>query len=158
MHKARSLLSTLVTVIPFLSFQTNAWIFVIKISVYRRTSSTTLVKLLLSSFSIQRKGRPNLMLGIAETFLNESWSDASLAEESHTLFRANRGDGLLVYIPAHLSISRRSDLEMHGIESIGLELRYPISRPCLFPFICRPPSADASFPERMDLKLTKIDY
>ena len=98
------------------------------------------------------------MLGIAETFLNDSWSDASLAEESHTLFRTNRGDGLLVYVPAHLSISRRSDLEMHGIESIGLEPRYPISRPCLFPFICRPPSADASFPERMDLKLMKTDY
>ena len=71
---------------------------------------------------------------------------------------ANRGDGLLVYVPAYLSISRRSDLEMHGIESIGLELRYPISRPCLFPFICRPPSADALFPERMDLMLMKIDY
>ena len=115
------------------------------------------IKLLLSSFSIHRKGRPNLILGIAETFLNDSWSDASLAEESHTLFRANRGDGLLVYVPAHRSISR-SDPEMHGIESIGLELRYPISRPCLFPFICRPSSADISFPERMNLMLTKIDY
>ena len=118
------------------------------------------LKLLLSSFSIQQKGRPNLILGIAETFLNDSLSDASLAEESYTLFcadrLANRGDGLLVYVPAHLSISRRSDLEMHGTESIGLELCYPISRPCLFPFICRPP--DASFPERMDLMLTKIDY
>lgn len=81
-----------------------------------------------------------MILGIAETFLNDSWSDASLAEESYTLFRAdrlaNREDGPLVYISAHLSISRRSDLEIHGIESIGLELRYPISRPCLFPFIC----------------------
>ena len=38
------------------------------------------LKLLLSSFSIQQKGRPNLILGIAETFLNDSWSDASLAE------------------------------------------------------------------------------
>ena len=118
------------------------------------------IKLLLSFFSIQQKGRPNLILGIAGTFLNDSWSDAFLAEESYTLFHvdrlANRGDGLFVYVPAHLSISRRSDLEMHGIESIGLELRYPISRPCLFPFICRPP--DASFPERMDLMLTKIDY
>ena len=31
------------------------------------------IKLLLSSFSIQRKGRPDLILGIAETFLNDSW-------------------------------------------------------------------------------------
>lgn len=61
-----------------------------------------------------------------------------------------------MYLPAHLSISR-SDLEMRGIESIWLELRYPRSRLCLFSFICRPPSADASLPERMDLMLTKVD-
>ena len=61
-----------------------------------------------------------------------------------------------MYVPAHLSISRRSDLQMHGIESIWLELRYPISRPCLFSFICRPSSADASFPEQMGLMLAKI--
>ena len=46
---------------------------------------------------------------------------------------------------------------MRGIESIWLELRYPRSRLCLFSFICRPPSADASLPERMDLMLTKVD-
>ena len=83
------------------------------------------IKLLLSSFSNQRKDRPNLILGIAETFLNDSWSDASLAVEKYTLFRAdrlaNRGGGLLVYVPTHLSISRRSDLEMPGIETIWLQ-------------------------------------
>ena len=119
------------------------------------------IKLLLSCFSNQRKGRPNLILGIAETCLNDSWSDASLAEESYILFRAdrlaNRGGGLLVYVPAHLPISRRNDLEIRGIESIWLELRYPRSRLCLFSFIYRPPSTDASFPERMDLMLTKAD-
>ena len=61
-----------------------------------------------------------------------------------------------MYLPAHLSISR-SDLEMRGNESIWLELRYPRSRLCLFSFICRSPSADASLPERMDLMLTKVD-
>ena len=119
------------------------------------------IKLLLSSFSKQRKDRPNLILGIAETFLNDSWSDASLAVEKYTLFRAdrlaNRGGGLLVYVPAHLPISRRSDLELPGIETIWLELCYPRSRPCLFSFVYRPPSADASFFERMDLMLTKVD-
>ena len=117
------------------------------------------IKLLLSSFSNQRKDRPNLILGIAETFLNDSWSDASLAMEKYTLFRsdrlANRGGGLLVYVPAHLPISRRSDLEMPGIETIWLELRYPRSRPSLFSFVYRPPSDDASFFERMDLMLSK---
>ena len=46
---------------------------------------------------------------------------------------------------------------MPGIETIWLELRYPRSRPCLFSFVYRPPSADASFFERMDLMLTKVD-
>ena len=119
------------------------------------------IKLLLSSFSNQRKDSPNLILGIAETFLNDSWSDASLAVERFTLFRAdrlaNRGGGLLVYVPTHLPISRVSDLEMPGIESIWLELHYPRSRPCLFSFIYRPPSADALFFELMDLMLTKVD-
>ena len=35
------------------------------------------IKLPLSSFSNQRKYRPNLILGIAETFANDCWSDAS---------------------------------------------------------------------------------
>ena len=63
-----------------------------------------------------------------------------------------------MYVPAHLPISRRSELEIRGIESIWLELRYPRSRLCLFSFIYRPPSTDASFPERIDLMLTKVDY
>lgn len=46
---------------------------------------------------------------------------------------------------------------MRGIESIWLELRYPRSRLCLFSFIYRPPAADASLPEQMDLMLTKVD-
>lgn len=46
---------------------------------------------------------------------------------------------------------------MRGIKSIWLELRYPRSRLCLFSFIYRPTSTDASFPERMDLMLTKVD-
>ena len=50
-----------------------------------------------------------------------------------------------------------SDLERPGNESIWLELRYPRSRPCLFSFIYRPPSADASFFELVDLMLTKVD-
>lgn len=46
---------------------------------------------------------------------------------------------------------------MRGIKSMWLELRYPRSRLCLFSFIYRPTSTDASFPERMDLMLTKVD-
>ena len=72
------------------------------------TSKLDEIKLLLSSFPNERKDRPNLILAIAETFLNDSWSDSSLAVERYTLFRAdrltNRGGGLLGYVPAHLPI------------------------------------------------------
>ena len=125
------------------------------------TNKLDKIKLLLSSLSNQRKNRPNLIPGIAETFLNDSGSDASLAVERYTLFRAdrlaNKGGGLLVYVPEHLPISRGNDLKMPGIETIWLELRYPRSRPCLFSFVYRPPSADASFFKRMDSILAKVD-
>ena len=117
------------------------------------TSKLDEIKLLLSSLSNQGKDRPNLILGIAKMFLNDFWSDTSLAVERYTLFHtdrlANRGGRLLVHVPAHLPFSRRSDLEMLGFETISLEFRYPRSRPCLFPFVYRPRSADASFFERM---------
>ena len=35
------------------------------------------------------------------------------------------GGGLMVYVPSHLLVRRRIDLEMDGIECIWLELHFP---------------------------------
>ena len=82
-------------------------------------------------------------------------------------FEVNKGNkfGDFGYCPLNkerplnkgFTVSRTSDLKMPVNETIWLELHYPRSRPCLFSFVYRPPSADASFCERMDLMLTKVD-
>ena len=93
------------------------------------------IKLILSSVSNWRHGRPNLVLGISETFLAESWSNAALSVDHYSLLRADRpvgsGEGLLVYIPSHLPVKRRTDLEREGVECFWLELHFPHSSPCL---------------------------
>lgn len=120
----------------------NKYLCICHYNICSLTNNLDEIKLLLSSFNNQRKDRPNLILGIAETFLNESWSDASLAVESYFLFRgyrsANEVGGPLMWVPAHLPISRRSDPEMHGIESIWVELLHP--RSTLFIFVFLPTS------------------
>lgn len=119
------------------------------------------LKLLLSFVSDRKKYKPNLLLGISETFLDGSWSDEFLSVDNYTLFRADRsegkGGGLLVYVPAHLPVCRRYDLELTGIESIWLELRYPRSRPCLFSFVYRPPSANVSYLDSLETMITRAD-
>ena len=84
------------------------------------------IKLLLSTFSRSRNGKPNLILGISETFLNRSWTDASLYVDNFNIHRldhaANKGGELLVYVPLHLPINRTTELEVQGIECICLEI------------------------------------
>ena len=48
------------------------------------------IKLLLSTFSSRRNGKPNLILGISETFLNGSWSDVSLYVDNYNIHRFDR--------------------------------------------------------------------
>ena len=62
-----------------------------------------------------------------------------------------------VYIPLHLPINRRTDLEVQGIECICLELHFPRSKPCLFSFFYRPPSSNVSYFDLLDSLLNKID-
>ena len=70
---------------------------------------------------------------------------------------SNKGGGLLVYVPTHLPVKRRADLEINRIEAIWLELKHPRSKPCLLGLIYRPPSTDSSFYDDFDLMLTQVD-
>ncbi|XP_068723783.1 uncharacterized protein [Montipora capricornis] len=94
------------------------------------------IKLLLTSVASHRHGKPNLILGISESFLDDSWSSAALAVDNYNLFREDRrtgaGGGLLIYVPSHLPVKRRSDLEIEGVETIWLELQFPRSKSRLF--------------------------
>ena len=84
-----------------------------------------------------------------ESFLDDSWSSAALAVDNYNLFREDRrtgaGGGLLIYVPSHLPVKRRSDLEIEGVETIWLELQFPRSKSRLFCFVYRPPSANSAF-------------
>ena len=119
------------------------------------------IKLLLSSSSKCANNRPNFILGLSETHLNDSWTDASLQVKGFTTFRRDRvggkGGGLLVYVPSHLPITRNTYLEVIGLESVSLQLQFKNSKPCLFTFVYRPPSANASYYDLMDSLLTLID-
>ena len=94
------------------------------------------IKLLLSTISSRSNGKSNFILAMSETLLNGSWSDASHLMVNYNIHRldsaVNKGGGLLVYIPLHLPINGRTDLEVQGIECICLELHFPRSKPWLF--------------------------
>ena len=119
------------------------------------------INLLLSSVARRRLGRPNLVLGISESFLDNSWPNAALAVENYNLFRADRpvgsGGGLLIYVPSQLPVKRRSDLELEGIECIWLELHFPRSRPCLICFVYRPPSSNPAYTTLLEDMLSHSD-
>ena len=99
------------------------------------------IKLLLSSSSNCTNNRPNFILGLSETHLNDSWTDASLQVKNFRTFRRDRvrgnGGGLLVYVPSHLPIKRNMNLVVNGLESISLQLQFKNSRPCLFTSVCK---------------------
>ena len=67
------------------------------------------------------------------------------------------GAGLLIYVPSHLPVKRRSDLEIEGVETIWLELQFPRSKSRLFCFVYRPPSANAAFTGLLEEMLSHSD-
>ena len=113
-----------------------------------------------SSWKCTSNNRPNFILGLSETHLNDSWTDTSLQVKDFKTFHQDQvggnGGGLLVYVPSHLLITRNTNLEVIGLESISL-LQFKNSKPCLFTFVNRPPSVNASYYDLMDYLLTLID-
>ncbi|EDO35533.1 predicted protein [Nematostella vectensis] len=93
-------------------------------------------------------------LASVRRFLDESWTDTELAIDGYSLVRADRtynsGDGLLVFIPSHISFKRRVDLEFEGIEAIWLELLFHRSSPCFACFIYRRPSSTSAYIALLD--------
>ena len=65
---------------------------------------------------------------------------SALAVDNYNLFREDRrigaGGGLLIYVPSHLPVKRRSDLEIEGVETIWL-LNSPAIKLCIFAHVNR---------------------
>ena len=81
------------------------------------------------------------LLTLSETWLSEQISDTKFSIEGNKIFRldrANRGGGVAGYAKNELSLVRRYDLGIDGIEGLWLELFLPNSRGII---IYRPPNS-----------------
>ena len=82
------------------------------------------------------------ILTLSETWLSEEISDASVAIEGYSIHRKDRtshGGGVAAYVPSHLKIRRRIDLEVSEVEVLWLELRFRLRR-VLLGVVYRSPS------------------
>ena len=110
------------------------------------------IKLLLHKQSIA-------ILGLTETWLDDSWSDAELIVTGYNAFRKDRksatvGGGVMIYVHNSLLAERRYDLESEYIEKICLEFRNSGCASMICSCIYRPPDADASF---FDYLINSVD-
>ena len=87
------------------------------------------------------------ILGISETWLNNTITDGEVSISSFTLYRKDRkgkrGGGIMVYVHNSRRCRCRDDLENDDIEAIWLELHLR-SRTILLCNVYQPPSSDVS--------------
>ena len=100
------------------------------------------------------------LLTLSETWLNEQISDSEISIEGYKIFRldrADRGGGVAVYVKSELSLVRRDDLEIDGVEGLWLELFLPKSRGILIGTLYRPPNSsrfnDKEFISKFEIML-----
>ncbi|KAK3103380.1 hypothetical protein FSP39_018833 [Pinctada imbricata] len=91
------------------------------------------------------------ILGLCETFLNESVHNDFLNIDGFVFERKDRdggsGGGLLLYVCNDFNFKRRYDLETQNIETIWAEIMIPNSRSILLCSAYRPPSAPVAWVE-----------
>ena len=84
------------------------------------------------------------MIGICETFLNETYLDSEVVIPNYNMFRRDRigksGGGIIVYWRDKYDCSRRQDLEPPDIESVWIQLNIVNSQNLLICYIYRPES------------------
>ena len=98
--------------------------------------------------------RPTV-LGMSETWLNDTISDGEVSISSFSIYRKDRkgrrGGGILVYVHNSCRCRRRNDLEKDDVEAIWLEVHL---RPhtILLCNVYRPPSSNSStLPNNIDM-------
>ena len=89
--------------------------------------------------------RPTV-LGISETWLNDTISDGEVSISSFSIYRKDhkgrRGGGILVYVHNSCRCRRRNDLENDDVEAILLELN--LRSHTILCNVYRPPSSNSS--------------
>ena len=73
----------------------------------------------------------HLLLGISETWLDRSVTDAAVSVKTRNIYRKDhegRGGGILVYIPTSIRSWRRADLESEKTEAVWVEIHLKKTR------------------------------
>jgi len=76
---------------------------------------------------IQMQRNPDVV-GICETFLNNTYSDSEFYLNGYKMYRKDRqslGGGIVLYVNDKFSCVRRNDLEQSDIESMWLDIKIP---------------------------------
>lgn len=92
---------------------------------------------------LQQCKQQSLVLGISESWLDDTITDAAIALPGHDVHRRDRnrrGGGVLVYVSHHVCCKRQMDLESDEIEAIWLEIKVR-KHPILVCNVYRPPSS-----------------
>ena len=94
-----------------------------------------------------------LILGLSETWLDNSVADAAISVSTYNSYRRDRqgrrGGGILVYVPETVRSWRRSDLELDTVEAIWIEIHIGRSS-ALVCNIYRPPDSQPAFFDNLE--------
>ena len=85
------------------------------------------------------------ILGITETWLNNSHSDSEIAIHGYNLERRDRtechGGGVAVYVHESVTYARCPDLESDAVEALVICVSFPHAKSMFIAMVYRPPSA-----------------
>lgn len=89
------------------------------------------------------------ILGITESFLNDSFSDSEISISGVKTLRRDRisksGGGLVVYIDNTTPFVRKNEFEINDIECIWIEVKLPFSKGVYVCLVYRPPDSKAEW-------------
>ena len=100
------------------------------------------IDILRDSLAVSSSTKPVTILTLSETWLNNDINDCQITIQGYDLFRKDRvahGGGVVAYVPNHLKVHRRPDLETNDVDMLWLELRLR-SRRILIGVTYRPPN------------------
>lgn len=119
---------------------------VMHLNIQAITNKLDQIKIMITDIN-ETRHKNNIIFGITETHLNNTWSDDEIKLDNFTCVRKDRsysgGGGILAFVPNSINFDRRADLENFDnnlIETICIEISFHISSPILICFLYRPPS------------------
>ncbi|XP_053398328.1 uncharacterized protein LOC128556711 [Mercenaria mercenaria] len=99
------------------------------------------------------------IIGLCETFLNDSFCDSEFQISGYQMFRKDRktnGGGIIVFVNQNFKCVRRFDLESDKTEAIWLEVQKNKQKPFVFGYIYRPPSSNVEWNCELEYTIEKI--